>query len=115
MFRARSALPMQCLCEFYSVTTRKRLLSQQRAQTIVEDCNQSLKIVAAEPAELAAAIDIHHRFGLQFFDSLLIATAYRAGCATLISEDMQDGQTMHGVELFNPFSRPSAALDRLLA
>ena len=52
-----------------------------------------------------------------FWDGMLIATAIRAGCSFLLSEDMHDGARFDGITVLNPFlgdelPEPVAALLR---
>jgi predicted nucleic acid-binding protein len=56
-------------------------------------------------------IDLHEhglaiaeQFGFRTYDGLIVAAAIRAGCRTLFSEDMQDGQQIQGVTIRNPFA-----------
>ncbi|NNM70846.1 PIN domain-containing protein [Enterovirga aerilata] len=50
-----------------------------------------------------AALDLSSRYGFRFYDSLIIASAKLIGCRTLVTEDLQHGQTVDGVEIRNPF------------
>jgi predicted nucleic acid-binding protein len=51
-----------------------------------------------------AALGIAARTGYQFYDALIIAAALEAGCTTLFSEDLQDGQVINGgLTIRNPF------------
>jgi len=49
------------------------------------------------------ALELAERFQLSFYDGLIVAAAALAKCTTLYSEDMQDGQTIEGVPIRNPF------------
>ncbi|MCY7350108.1 MAG: hypothetical protein LH606_05515 [Cytophagaceae bacterium] len=50
------------------------------------------------------ALRIKGRYGYQFYDSLIIATALQVGCTVLYSEDMQDGQVIDlRLTILNPF------------
>ena len=51
-------------------------------------------IVAAELADTTQ---------LSFWDAMIIRSATALGCATLWSEDLNDGQTIAGVTVRNPF------------
>ena len=42
--------------------------------------------------------------GLSFWDAMLWATARRAGCSVLLSEDFQDGRRLDGVLFVDPFA-----------
>ena len=49
------------------------------------------------------ALQIKERYGIQFFDSLLLAAASDNGCDEILTEDLADGQTYCGVKAVNPF------------
>lgn len=51
------------------------------------------------------ALLIQEETGYAFYDTLVLAAAIELGCTTLLSEDLQDGRTVHGVKIMNPFSR----------
>jgi predicted nucleic acid-binding protein len=53
----------------------------------------------------ARARDIAERHNLQFYDSLLLASALEAGCRRFVSEDMQDGLCIDSLTVENPFRR----------
>jgi predicted nucleic acid-binding protein len=46
---------------------------------------------------------------LSFRDAMLWATARQAGCAAIVSGDMQDGRRLSGVEIINPFAADATA------
>jgi len=51
-----------------------------------------------------AALTLATRYGFAFYDALMAASALEAGCATLLSADMQDGQVIEGrLMMCNPF------------
>ena len=52
---------------------------------------------------LNRGMDIKDQYGIQFYDALIVASAEAAGCDTLYSEDMGDGQVYCGIRVVNPF------------
>ncbi len=40
---------------------------------------------------------------LSYWDALMLASAREAGCSAFISEDLQDGARLFGMEIVNPF------------
>ncbi len=100
---ADSILPLQALAECYHVMRIKRLLPHARAVRVLRLLRSFLTTIPADPADLDAAFTLVERYGLQFWDAMLVATVVRAGCDLLISEDMQDGAIYAGVEVANPF------------
>ncbi len=68
---------------------------------------------ASDSAEgFGLALDIKARFDIQFYVALIIATAKLAGCDTIYSEDMGNGETYDGVHVVNPFRRGAAITSR---
>jgi len=48
-------------------------------------------------------LQVAERYGLSVHDAMIIVAALLAGCKALLSEDMQDGQTLDGrLEIRNP-------------
>jgi predicted nucleic acid-binding protein len=69
---------------------------------------------AAGP-DLAVALDLVTAHNISFWDALLCATSIRMGLSFLLTEDFQDGRSLHGLTIVNPF-RPgnNALIDRIL-
>jgi predicted nucleic acid-binding protein len=69
---------------------------------------------AAEP-DLAAALDLVSVHNISFWDALLCASSIRMGLSFLLTEDLQDGRSLHGLTIVNPF-RPAndALVDHIL-
>lgn len=44
------------------------------------------------------------RYGFSFRDALVVAAARRLGCATLLTEDLQDEQDLGGLTVRSPFA-----------
>lgn len=42
--------------------------------------------------------------GYAWYDALVVTAAVEADCATLFTEDMQDGHRVHGMTILNPFA-----------
>ena len=49
------------------------------------------------------AFDLHSRFSLSHWDSMLLAACKDAGIDTLYSEDMDPGTDYDGLTIINPF------------
>ena len=52
---------------------------------------------------LRNAIDIRKEYGLQYYDSVVIAAAEKFGCHEIITEDLNPGQLYRGMVAVNPF------------
>jgi predicted nucleic acid-binding protein len=51
------------------------------------------------------ALKIRDRWQFEWWDSLIIASAIMAGCDFILTEDLQDGQKLGGLEVVDPFVR----------
>jgi predicted nucleic acid-binding protein len=97
-------LSVQVLQEFFVSVTRKiaKPLDPETAKGIVADFSRwHLHVPAAD--DVLAAIDIHQRTGISFWDAMIIRSAAEIGCAVLYSEDLNAGQEYSGVRVENPF------------
>jgi predicted nucleic acid-binding protein len=101
--RGRCILPMQTIGEFFATATRKRLVEPGSAALRARDFMRLFAVAEPVTADADAALDLAATGRLSYWDGLLLATAARAGCVALISEDMQDGATIAGVTVHNPF------------
>ena len=99
---------LQSFCEFFSVVTRKSGIETGAAAAFVEGWRSVVLVEAATPDDLSAAMRAVAMYRIGFWDAILWATARRAGVRTLFSEDFQDGQTIEGVRILNPFAAHNA-------
>ena len=60
-------------------------------------------IIVNDVDTIHLALDVQALHRLSFWDSLIVSTASRANCGWLISENMNHGQRIRGVEILNPF------------
>lgn len=98
-------LSHQVLQEFYVTVTRKLnpSLSRDRARDEIRDLLAWRPVSPAESL-LEDAWNIEDRYGLSWWDSLIVASARAAGCIILLSEDLQAGLDIDGLRVMNPFS-----------
>jgi predicted nucleic acid-binding protein len=99
----RAILVLQCLGELYHAVSRKRPSALDPAREFILKNAVLFDVVHALPEDLADAIAAQQRHNLSFWDAMLWATAHRAGCKLILSEDMQDGRTLGGLTVRNPF------------
>ncbi len=52
---------------------------------------------------VVAAVRIHQKHSLSFWDALILQAAKTAGCSQLLSEDLQDGFRLDTIVVRNPF------------
>jgi len=96
-------ISVQVLNEFVSVASRKSgmRLAEIREFLLTVRANCVVEPLSLQTHDLA--LELAERFQLSFYDGLIVAAAALAKCTTLYSEDMQDGQTIGGVTIRNPF------------
>lgn len=99
-----ACLSAQVLCEFFVVVTRKitNPLSAVEAQGIISLLRR-LPLAEIDGDLVDIGVDMHRRYGVSFWDGLIIAAASRLGCSRLLSEDLQAGMMINGLEIINPF------------
>jgi predicted nucleic acid-binding protein len=54
---------------------------------------------------------IQDRFGLSWWDALVVSTAQVADCRYLLTEDLQDNQTFGNLQVVNPFHSAPETLE----
>lgn len=98
-------LSVQVLGEFYRAVTSARRqvpLTHEEATAWVQLWKRhDVRSITVPHVDLA--LELTERFQLGYFDALILAAARLAGCGTVCSEDLNDGQDYGGVRVVNPF------------
>jgi len=103
LYQDAIALSTQVLQEFFVTITRKaNQMSVGEAKKLVSHL-AGLRVVTIEADHIIAAIDLHSRYSLSFWDSLIIVAAKAARAGVVLSEDMGHKQVYDGVRVENPF------------
>jgi predicted nucleic acid-binding protein len=94
----------QVLQEYYVTATRK-LDPPRCAEDVREDVwsLRAWKPQAVDYPTLETAWRVQDRYGLSWWDALVVASAVRVGARWLLTEDLQDGQDLLGVTVVDPF------------
>lgn len=102
----------QVLNEFYVNATRKlrppMLAGDARAEV---RRYQRWQPWVVDHATVETAWAVESRFGLSYWDALMVAAAVQQGCDWLLTEDLQHGQQIDGVRIVNPFVAGPEVLD----
>src|SRR5664279_1244893 len=94
----------QVLGEFAATLLHKVVPRVGPAELIVIiDALGPIPIVATDADMVRRAVEVQGRFGLHFYDSLIVAAAERAGCERIWSEDLNSEQKYFGISVQNPF------------
>jgi len=98
---------VQVLQEFYDRVTRPaktRVMSHADAVAFVAQWRTFL-VVPMTTDVFDKAIELRGRTNYRYYDCSIIAAAIEAGCTSLLTEDMQDGQVIDGVRIVDPFTK----------
>lgn len=98
-----AVISTQVLQEYFAVATRKLAVPAEVAQKKVEVLS-TLVAVTIDADHIVESIKLHRLYNLSFWDALIVHAARRAGCDRLITEDLQAGQRIEGVDIVNPFA-----------
>jgi len=93
---------VQVLNEFSSVAYRKLGLAVTEIKAYLE-MFRALPVLPMSADVTEKGLDVMNRYGLQFYDSLLIVAASENGCDEFVSEELTDGQIYCGMKAVNPF------------
>jgi len=99
----------QVLQEFYVTVTQKlgKPLSRSDAREIVRDYAQWVATPTTAQTVIRAS-EISEGWRLSFWDSLILAAAEEQDCSTVLTEDLNSGQTVAGIQIINPFLKNRA-------
>ncbi len=105
LLRGGGVVSVQVLNEFANVARRKL----RRTWPEVQQALAAVRALCPAPRPITAAtheaaLALAERTGYAVYDALILASALEAGCDTVCSEDMQDGQVIEGrLTIRNPF------------
>ena len=99
----RYLISTQTLAEFSNVCLRKFKMEIETVRDYLGFL-RGLKVVSYLPVSIDRALEVKAKYQLQFYDSLLLATAEANGCDVFLSEDLNPGQIYCGMTAVNPFA-----------
>lgn len=110
--RARTVLTASDLClsvqvlgEFYVQATRSSRshpMTHEQAVRLVESFTR-FRVQPGTTAVVRDALALRGRFGLSYWDAMIIEAARALGCGEVLTEDLQHGQDLAGVRVVDPF------------
>jgi predicted nucleic acid-binding protein len=101
----RGRLSVQCLAEFFSITTRgaRPKLTVPEAARQVDDLARTLPTLDLTPLIVLEAVRGVREHRLSYYDAQIWATAKLNQLPAVFSEDFASGSTLEGVRFVNPF------------
>src|SRR6266496_128710 len=102
----------QVLGEFYvnALRLHPKALDDTRAE--IRDLLAGRPVVT-DAALLEHGWKLQDRYQLSYWDSLIVAASKAASCGYLLTEDLQAGQKLDGIEVVSPFLTDLASLGQL--
>lgn len=100
------SISVQVISEFTAVASHPNKLGMSREEAAIycEMWERELIVHPLTSEHLALAREWFVPGVLSWWDSLIVASANLAGCASLYSEDFNPGDTYGSVEVANPFA-----------
>lgn len=99
----QGCLSVQVLQEFFVNVTRKvpKPIDADAAAAVITDLSY-WHVHQPGPPDVLAAIDLHRRAGVSFWDAMILRSAVALGCEIVYSEDLNPGQRYDGARVHNP-------------
>jgi predicted nucleic acid-binding protein len=97
-----AVLSTQVMQELANVALRKLRLPE----TLIRErltFYRRFELVPTTPELILGALDLHFQHQLAYYDALIVQAAAFSGCQRLLTEDMQHGAVIRGVQIENPF------------
>lgn len=101
---AGGVVSVQVLNEFAAVAAGKLRMPLLEIREVLDTVRAACRVVPLDEAAHDLGLEIFARYGVSIYDAMIVASALNAGCRTLVSEDMQDGQVFERrLKIGNPF------------
>ncbi len=99
-----SQVSAQVLAEF-AATLLHKMQPPARAEDVaaVLDALGPIAVVSPDADVVRRAVEVRGKYGVHFYDGMIVAAAERGGCGRIWSEDLNPGQKYFGIAVENPF------------
>jgi predicted nucleic acid-binding protein len=103
---ADGAISVQVLNELTSVARRKMQMSWSDTHALLSMLRDLLTVHPLTVEIHETGLELAERYGFSIYDAMIAASALRAGCDTMWSEDMQHGMKLdQGLRIVDPFRK----------
>ena len=94
----------QVLGEF-AATLLYKISPPAKPQQVIAilDALEPIRAIAPDREIVNRAVAVHAKYGLHFYDGMIVACAERAGSKRIWSEDLSDKHIYFGIRVENPF------------
>ncbi len=94
----------QVINEVTNILFKKFQLDTASIKRVMLELESNFKIASFTLNTQLKALEIKEKYKLQYYDSLILATALENNCTVLYSEDMQHSQIIeNSLKIINPF------------
>jgi predicted nucleic acid-binding protein len=94
----------QVLAEFAATLLHKLTPPAVPADLIlILDALAPIKLIKPDGELVRRAVEAHEKYGVHFYDGMIVAAAERGGCSRIWSEDLNAGEQYFGITITNPF------------
>jgi predicted nucleic acid-binding protein len=98
-------ISVQVLNEFTAVAFRKLKMPLSEIRDVLDTVRAICRTNSLNVEDHDRGVAVADRYGFSFYDSVIVASALRAGCKTLYSEDLQHRQVIdRQLTVINPFT-----------
>ncbi len=87
-------ISVQVLNEFAAVACRKLGMTWSEIREVLAQIRVVCPVEPVSVDTYEKALQVAERYGVSIYDALIVAAALMAGCTTLYSEEIQDGQVI---------------------
>jgi predicted nucleic acid-binding protein len=95
---------IQVLAEFASTMLHKPKLATRPENVLIAlAALHPIRVVTPDARLVRRAVEAKAKYGIHFYDGMIVAAAERAGCTRIWSEDLNAGQSYFGVVVEDPF------------
>jgi predicted nucleic acid-binding protein len=101
-----ACISWQVVQECLNTSLRKARVRLDSASALIWLDTVLTPLYTVEPsaALYRRAIALQTRWQFSFYDALIVAAALQAGCKRLLTEDLQNGQHIEGLQVVDPFA-----------
>jgi predicted nucleic acid-binding protein len=97
-------ISVQVLNEITSVCLRKLKMPWEEIDALLLAVKATCEILPLTLRSHEKAVQLAKRYSLSFYDAHICALAVLSGAESVLSEDMQDGLSIEGIHVCNPFN-----------
>ena len=103
LLKAGGIISVQVLNEFAAVAVRKLAMRVAEIKEILAIIRAVCSVHPLDVETHELGLKLAERYRYSIYDSMIIASALRAGCLTVFSEDFQHGQKIDRLTIVDPF------------